>query len=158
MTEQHKRNPNIKCSICNKGIYRRPVEIERNNSKAYCGQKCYGLSQRKEIPCVICGKLILSGLNKKSCSRTCSNINRTGIKYKIGRLKDNAHCQKALKMRLLKLRQICERCDYNKFEILQVHHKDRDRKNSNLNNLELLCPNCHFEEHYLENSWLKNKY
>ena len=23
-----------------------------------------------------------------------------------------------------------------------------------LENLELICPNCHGEEHYLENSWL----
>jgi len=22
--------------------------------------------------------------------------------------------------------------------------------------LELICPNCHFEEHYLEKSWLKD--
>ncbi len=42
----------------------------------------------------------------------------------------------------------CNRCGYNKIKnILGVHHKDRDRHNNNMNNLEVLCPNCHSEEH-----------
>jgi hypothetical protein len=45
----------------------------------------------------------------------------------------------------------CERCGYNEFpDILEVHHKDRSRKNGASENLELLCPNCHTEEHYLK--------
>jgi 5-methylcytosine-specific restriction endonuclease McrA len=42
----------------------------------------------------------------------------------------------------------CERCGYDKYpDILEVHHKDRVRKNGESGNLELLCPNCHTEEH-----------
>ncbi len=48
----------------------------------------------------------------------------------------------------------CEKCGYKKFEILQVHHIDRDRNHNELDNLELICPNCHYEEHLLKNSWL----
>jgi 5-methylcytosine-specific restriction endonuclease McrA len=45
----------------------------------------------------------------------------------------------------------CERCGYDdKPGILQVHHKDRDRENNALSNLEVLCPNCHAEEHLEE--------
>lgn len=56
-----------------------------------------------------------------------------------------------LKIRLLESRgNNCERCNYDKYQILQVHHKDRNRANSNLDNLELICPNCHYEEHYLK--------
>ncbi len=51
----------------------------------------------------------------------------------------------------------CGRCTYSKYEILQVHHKDRNRNNNNLANLELICPNCHYEEHYFKKSWLKDK-
>ena len=70
--------------------------------------------------------------------------------------RDKVKSQQALKIRLLKHRgNVCERCSYNKFEILQVHHKNRDRNNNDLKNLELVCPNCHFEEHYLEKSWLR---
>lgn len=46
----------------------------------------------------------------------------------------------------------CERCGYDKCPaILEVHHKDRVRKNGESGNLELICPNCHAEEHYLKN-------
>ena len=157
MAELYKRNPNTTCLICGEPIYKRPHEIQRNKKRVFCSMACYGISCRKESPCVICGKLILSGLNKKTCSRSCANKHRTGIKYKINRPRDKVISQRALKIRLLENRgQNCERCDYSKCEILQVHHKDRDRSNNNINNLELICPNCHFEEHYLGKSWLKN--
>jgi hypothetical protein len=46
--------------------------------------------------------------------------------------------------------QKCERCGYSKYpDILVVHHRDRNRKNGAKENLELLCPNCHEEEHFL---------
>lgn len=155
MPELYKRNSNTNCVVCNKPIYRRPSEIK--NGQVFCGIVCYGVSQRIEIPCKVCGKLILTGLNKKTCSRGCANINRVGIKYKVGSPRDKVKSQQALKLRLLKERGLlCEKCGYNKYEILQVHHKDRSRENNNLDNLELICPNCHCEEHFLEKSWLRN--
>jgi len=30
-----------------------------------------------------------------------------------------------------------------------VHHKDRNRENNEIENLELLCPNCHSEDHFI---------
>lgn len=157
VSEQYKRNPNTTCKTCLKPIYRRPFQIKINNGRVYCSPHCYSISLRKEIPCVVCGRLILSGLNKKTCNRSCANKLRTGIKYHIGCPRDKVKSQQALKIRLLNDRgNICERCGYSKYEILQVHHKDRDRNNNDLENLELICPNCHFEEHYLENSWLRD--
>lgn len=42
----------------------------------------------------------------------------------------------------------CNRCSYNETpKILGVHHKDHDRTNNLLENLEVLCPNCHSLEH-----------
>ncbi len=152
------RHPNISCIICNKLIYRKPSQIKRNNNRVFCGTICYGIGNRKEKPCVICGKMILAQFNKKTCSRACANVNRSGIKYTGARLKDKVKSQRGLKIRLLTERgRQCERCDYGKYEILQIHHKDRNRKNNNLNNLQLICPNCHYEEHFLEKSWLRNK-
>lgn len=156
MPENYKRNPNTFCIICSKPIYKRPVEIERNKGRVFCSMSCYGISCRKEKPCLICGKAILAGENKKTCSRSCANKYRTGIKYKLNKPRSKVKYYKALKIRLLKMRgMVCERCGYNKFEILQVHHKDRNESNNSLDNLELICPNCHFERHYLEKSWLK---
>ena len=156
MIEQYKRKPNTICVICQTPLYRRPMELKATQGRAYCSSNCYGLACRKEIPCVICGKLILTGLNKKTCSRSCANKNRAGIKYAGRRSKDKVKHQQALKLRLLRLRgQACERCGYDILEILQIHHKNRNRKNNNLSNLELICPNCHAKEHFLEKSWLK---
>lgn len=44
----------------------------------------------------------------------------------------------------------CNSCGYNTYnEVLVVHHKDRDRSNASLDNLEILCPTCHVEKHHL---------
>jgi len=45
----------------------------------------------------------------------------------------------------------CERCNYdNHIAAIVVHHKDRNRSNNDISNLEVLCANCHAIEHYKE--------
>ena len=45
--------------------------------------------------------------------------------------------------------KICERCGYDKHKAaIIIHHKDRDRNNAAIENLEVLCCNCHAIEHY----------
>lgn len=160
MSEAYKRNPNTECVVCAKAIYRRPGEFKTNQGNVFCNQGCYGLSIRKEHPCLVCGTLILAGANSKTCSRGCANRHRTGIKYKLNRPRDKVRNQRSLKIRLLDQRGVCcERCCCDVIEILIVHHRDRNREHNELTNLELLCPNCHAKEHYSKNSWLtyKNK-
>lgn len=44
----------------------------------------------------------------------------------------------------------CNKCNYDKIiNILEVHHIDCDRNNNKINNLRILCPTCHMEEHYI---------
>ena len=130
--------------------------MQKNRGRVFCSMSCYGMASRKETPCVVCGNLILASKHKKTCSRSCANKNRAEIKYGMSSPKDKVRSQRALKIRLLDIRgNSCGRCDYSKFEILQIHHKDRDRTNNDLANLELICPNCHYEEHLLEKSWLR---
>lgn len=158
MAEQYKRHPNTECSLCKKSVYRRPAELTKSKGRAFCSMRCYGLTCRKEIACAICKVKILASRNAITCSRSCSNKYREGIKYKIGRPRDKAEEIRAIKLRLLERRgKKCERCNFAKFQILQVHHKDRNRKNNNFHNLELICPNCHAEEHYFGSSWLNAK-
>jgi hypothetical protein len=149
--ERYNRIPNTKCKNCSKPIYRRPSEIECNGNRVFCSMVCYGKSNRKEVPCLVCDTLILATFNKKTCSRSCANIHRTGIKYRLNSPKDKVKSVRAIKIKLLAIRgNTCERCKYSKHEILQVHHKNRNRTDNNLDNLELICPNCHYEEHFLE--------
>jgi 5-methylcytosine-specific restriction endonuclease McrA len=43
----------------------------------------------------------------------------------------------------------CTNCGFNKWsQILQFHHIDKDRKNNSLQNLMILCPNCHRAVHH----------
>lgn len=150
--EQYTRKPNCKCNICNKDIYRRPNQLAKGN--VYCSQDCYGKSCTIIVHCEVCKTPFNKGLNKKTCSRACSNKNRTGHKYKSGRpSKDKVKTQRSLKVRLIAERGgKCERCPYDKVKILNVHHKVRraDGGSNDLYNLELICPNCHAEEHYDE--------
>lgn len=150
MSEQYTRRPNAKCQVCGKAIYRRPGELKENKGRAFCSSACFGKISRKEVPCVVCGKAILAGQNKKTCSRACANAHRAGMKYEHNRPHDKVKRYQLLKGRLLELRGIkCERCNYSKAEILQIHHKNRNRDDNRLSNLELICPNCHYEEHHL---------
>lgn len=41
----------------------------------------------------------------------------------------------------------CNRCGISDEDVLVVHHKDRDRENNKVDNLEVLCANCHMKEH-----------
>lgn len=154
----YNRRPNTSCLICKKLVYRRPCDIIKNGGHVFCSSACYGKYQIIAKPCLVCGKLIPSGLNKATCSRSCSNIHRTGIKYKLNPpSKNKVVNERQQKLKLISLKgNKCERCSYARIEILQVHHKDKDRNNNELVNLELICPNCHYEEHFLEKSWLKN--
>ena len=49
---------------------------------------------------------------------------------------------------------ICNRCKIKDRRVLLVHHKDRNRYNNNLKNLEVLCLNCHALEHQI---WRKKR-
>lgn len=41
--------------------------------------------------------------------------------------------------------KVCNRCGSE--DDIVVHHKDRNRKNNDINNLEVLCKKCHQHEH-----------
>ena len=54
--------------------------------------------------------------------------------------------------------QLCQRCKNPpqaqhpapNMRVLHVHHKDRDKTNNKLTNLEVLCQSCHSKEHWEE--------
>lgn len=146
------RTPNCQCHVCQKPIYRRPSQIE--SSKIFCSKQCTGIDQRKVKTCPICLKQF-TGV-KKTCSRSCSNTQRSGIRYN-GKNQNNKYVKgKLLKEKLASINNgICEQCGNDNFNILQVHHKI-ERCNGGtdeLNNLILLCPNCHMTHHHGYGKW-----
>ena len=146
------RNNNCKCYVCQKDIYRRPSQIQ--SSKVFCSKKCCGVDQRDTKTCPVCSKPFTGP--KKSCSRSCANKNRAGIVYN-GKNEKNKYTKgKFLKEKLASINNgVCEKCGNENYNILQVHHKI-ERCNGGtdeLENLILLCPNCHMVEHYGCSKW-----
>jgi len=132
------------CEVC--GTVFEHISSRANKAK-YCSRKCYYKAQHLKGTvihnCVHCGKEFKSAPShkRKYCSRTC--ISKSS--------KDTwnpafSTIRKAMAAR--GLINACARCGLSEpKEILGVHHKDRNRKNNNLENLEVVCPNCHSKEH-----------
>ena len=119
----------------------------RANKAKYCSRKCYYKSLVNkgsvEYSCQHCGVKFLGAPShkRKYCSKKCINKAKKDVWAP-----SYTTVRKAMLSRNMLIR--CERCGYNKnSSILGVHHKDRDRNNNSKENLEVLCPNCHSEEH-----------
>lgn len=149
------RKPNCTCVVCRKRIYRRPSQLI--SGSVYCSSTCCGVHQRQAHLCSVCGIEYFGP--KLTCSRACANKTREGSHYTRENTRNKAYLGSVLKETLAKARGgICEHCTEDNYAILQVHHKiERARGGSDaLNNLELLCPNCHFT-HHLGYCLFKNK-
>ncbi len=144
------------CKLCNSEFK------ARHSIQIYCSKHCSSRGKAKSSPitisCAVCNKSFeryLSDLkNSKSgiyfCSRACK-----GKAQRIGTQIPEIlppHYGKSTAYRALAMRnkeKICERCGYQDIpEILEVHHRDQNRSNNELSNLEILCPTCHAEVHY----------
>lgn len=119
----------------------------RANKAKYCGRKCYYKAMLKkgktQYYCAHCGVGFLGSLshNRKYCSIQCVNKGK-----KETFIASFTTVRKAMLRRGLITQ--CGRCGYaTEPKILGVHHKDRNRKNNALDNLEVVCPNCHSLEH-----------
>lgn len=125
-----------------------------------------------EVKCEICKSIFNRQkrfLSTHTCSASCRNIlNGVSIITKCGtcdkeikvsksRIKSINYCSRKCKdlsqatgYRLLAFKtygEVCNRCGFNNVKALEVHHIDRDRTNNLIDNLEVLCCNCHSIEH-----------
>jgi len=146
------------CQFCQKSFQAPAKEVARGNGR-FCSRFC-GRHVKRPKPdnsvCAFCNKpfyrQISSFVNSRSGLRFCCREHKDlaqrigGIEaiqpdhYGIGQHADYR------KLALASLPQACNRCGYDKYVI--VHHKDRNRKNNCIENLEVICPNCHALEHW----------
>jgi 5-methylcytosine-specific restriction endonuclease McrA len=139
------RKPNCSCSVCSTEIYRRPIQIEAG--PVFCSSKCHGSTTRRPPgKCANC-EAEISG-KRTYCSKSCATHSKIGLKYNKG----NPALYYSLKLRvdLAEARGgSCEICRNDNFAILQVHHLIRrcDGGGDEHSNLQLLCANCHAEQH-----------
>jgi hypothetical protein len=132
------------CAVCDRHFEH--ISSRCNRAK-YCSRKCYYRSQinRGSITytCRHCHKTFRDAPSHKRiyCSKACVN--------KSAKATWKPAFQTVRKdMQRLGLIHECARCGYKtESRILGIHHKDRNRRNNTLDNLEVLCPNCHSLEH-----------
>jgi len=159
------KNVTVKCAQCGK-TYEKYIKYHQQNQwlghKNYCSKECIKASRLKgkEVKCAWCSKefyakpsqLKRSKSGKSFCGRSCSNAHRNtlyfGKKHPNYREDSGGYRQKAFDH----YGKECSKCSYKKcVSALEVHHKNRNRKDNRLRNLEVLCRNCHAEEHYMKN-------
>ena len=156
---------NIKrsCEYCKKPFTTRVADVNRGYGR-FCSRSCSNRvvlrkSHAPNCTCAWCGKKFFRYPSKQASSRSgllfCNRRCKEQAQ-RIGGLEeiqpdhyDNGKSERHYReLAARRLPPICNRCGYDKHpEILEVHHKDRNRKNNALENLERVCPNCHTLEH-----------
>ena len=157
---------NLVCQYCGlkftRSIKAYHSAIKRNNTKFFCSRECSRKFVKASTPmvkamCSWCGNVVLRPYREvrrnqkeeifcnKSCAASYKNTKNCGIRhpnYKHG--KGVAYREKALDY----YGEKCSICGYNIRAVLEVHHKDCNRKNSKMSNLDVLCPTHHNEFHF----------
>ncbi len=156
------------CLNCNKEIYVENKEIKRGFGK-FCNSKCSSEHRIRNKPklldnvnCALCNKSFHMTESKKKLSKSglyfCCRTHKDEAQ-RIGGIKeimplhygtakpDNSRSYRRIAFN--EKAKMCERCGYDQHEAaIIVHHKDSNRDNNNLDNLEILCANCHAIEHW----------
>lgn len=169
--EEYEKNPKL-CRYC-----KTPIDYKFKNKKDFCNRSCaasfnnLGISRNlkikddidsvhivKEIKiCIECNTPILSKNGKKFCGNKCFTLNKFK-KYDQLFLEGKIYHEATLRRHIRKIYDKCCECGIlewnNKPIILEIHHIDGDSKNNKLENLQLLCPNCHSQT---DNHKSKNK-
>ncbi len=119
-----KNQPNVECAYCKKTFYKNESKRKTSKSQLYfCCREHKDIAQSLEF-----------GLKQIWPPHFGEATGESSYRAIAFRHKEHK----------------CERCNYDKHpEILEVHHKDRNRENNTVENLEVICPNCHMTEHFL---------
>jgi hypothetical protein len=159
------------CQNCNTFFQAQLREVNRGNAK-YCSKKCSATGVKKKllqkgvasrehnVECAYCKKTFYKNESKIKNSKTnthfcCREHKDIGQRIETGikQIQPSHYGETYTDYRALIFRHKehkCERCNYDKHpEVLEVHHKDRNRENNTVENLEVICPNCHMTEHFL---------
>ena len=147
-----------KCRVCRKGIFIKRFHANKGWGK-YCSKRCQGRAQYngRWVKCNYCDKKIYrtpkdfkrSRSGKFFCSVAChcsweNKHKRSGINAP--NWIDGQTVYKRILIRSGRVKK-CSSCGTCDSRVLVVHHRDRNRHNSKIENLEWLCMNCHYLEH-----------
>lgn len=144
----------VECKKC--GIlFLKRISFIKENGNNFCSTTCSSLFKRNRVKliCAHCSvefERAKSDLNNSKtgtyfCSRTCKDKGQSYIeKIFPTHYRGNSYRIKALAL----LGEKCNKCGYSDDILaLEVHHKDENRDNNDITNLEVLCCNCHRIHH-----------
>lgn len=109
----------VKCSLCDKEVYKTKKALRVSKSKTY-----------------FC---------TKSCQTKWRNSIFIGAKH--SNYKNGLYSYRSVLSRH-KVPKVCKLCKTNDVRLLAVHHIDHIRNNNSISNLVWLCHNCHFLVHH----------
>ena len=142
-----------KCITCENTF-----ESKKCDNRKFCSHSCSAkysnssrtINKKERIEnCLNCDKKLKSK-NAQYCSNTCFSNYRTNEINKKIKEGDISFYEKRYKRYLIdNFGNKCMKCNWCEINEttgnipIQLHHIDGNYKNNNLNNLILLCPNCH---------------
>ena len=148
------------CLECKQKFNAPKVELNRGRAK-FCSRSCsskyhnkkrWTNSRQPNVTCAYCNKQFYKKLSSQKKSKSglffCSKNHKDKAVLVINEIRPAHYDTSKFRYRKKALEHYpnyCNRCKFDK--IFVVHHKDRNRKNNDLKNLEILCLNCHALEH-----------
>lgn len=152
------------CLTCNKKFVTEQKEVNRGNGK-FCSRSCSSKSSRKKtmkVKVVVCSYCKIDfekpisklGNSKSGLFFCCRKHKDLGQRFENGLTEIHPPHYKGIgnyrEIAFKAYGKLCSVCGYNKISnVLEVHHIDRNRSNNSVDNLSVLCPNCHQENHFL---------
>ncbi len=161
--KHRRRGKKVVCKKCGKEFICR-----QNRNRLFCSNKCSASSRenRVKVKCYNCGKEVerrISNLRKSKhnvhfCSKKCKDFAQS-LKGNCAKIRpDHYGSLNSLYRNLIKNTKNpqCTDCNEKRRYVLTVHHKDGDRKNNKIGNLEIVCASCHMKRHLkrIEEGWM----
>ena len=144
------------CKVCGKMFETVPSSAKQHTCSMACAAERKKVTRVKHI-CVICSKDFtdLKTRSRKYCGTVCkieglARARRARFENK--GLWGEWCSPRDAKAWYIKEHGACQTCGWkDEIGVLELHHRDRNRRHNTGENIMLLCPNCHSIEH------LKNK-
>lgn len=151
----------VTCDWCGKTVqkFTKDVNARLNRSgvtKFYCNKKCAASRPKEIVNCGTCGKVIEISQSRKKrsksgsffCSKSCAAITNNTLAERRGSLHPK-YVNGASTYRANAMKDMCELCGENRYYLLVVHHRNKDRADNCEENWETLCWNCHASRHLI---------
>lgn len=152
---RERRGAWVECQTCGREFYVNPARLRQVAAKGYnvrfCSKSCYGTGKEGSGN-PFYGRThseetktrFLENPNRHIFEKGAENPNTDRFGPEFRGISDVW-----FRRFLHRTQGRCGRCGYDAEPgILQMHHRDRNRRHNSEENLELLCPNCHMLEHF----------